>query len=614
MNNNKISKLKNLLLGTTVLTAALGFGAQAWGAREVKTADYVAAANNNIVVNATDNVTISQDGANANVTLFVGSVADGKRVVAKQITGNANALTILLSGGKSIYILGDDVGVNAPAYALVGLNATNVPATYNNGGGQVYEGLAVTDGAVANIFGGRYTFSGDLLSTKVSLVAKSIATADGITETTTAKNIAADLSGATNLGGVNGGLTLSLSGAGSHLYTFADADTVITGITAAKDTGAIVLAADAGAARTLTMSSFNVDSTSGVMVKNTNGGNTNALVVVTGSAGNTATVTMTADQNDAANGPKGLLSGNNTDAANASFKVEGTAVVTGGGTIPEISIELAPQAYAHIGSVGATAGRYDVYNNTGLTAGGQRYVKAKLVAADAILDMAGAVATPAPAHYAKQVNGKLTLNSANQVVRLSGKGEVGFNGTPADVQVAKFFNDNTATAKTHGEFIFTNGGAANSAKVIRFSGAGDQTLTFSASANTGAAQVNLDDTSGNVTLIWNDSTLTHVIPGLSATVVVDKTPTLSLGADDGKGNLTGKAMIFSEDVIPTGRKVVINAPIVMNAGGVIKNLTLANGADIKSNIILDNAAMHVLTFDGGADAVKQVYNVSARAY
>jgi hypothetical protein len=621
MNNNKISKLKNLLLGTTVLTAALGFGAQAWGVtvdvpvgagniHEVAAVDVAATDAHFYKLTGQSKLTLTQ----ANVVGGVWSVGTNVGNVTVGTAADVNQsgiLPVFLSDATSTKVsrLGAYDATLANRYTgdLRVLLLLDSASDATNGFIPHAPGnlLASADGGSTIIDNGGYKaiITGDLLAHRGA--GHALKHTLKINNDDKTRYSETDLSTMATPGANMAGLSIVASGSGSHLYTFADADTTIAGITAAKDTGAIVLAANASAGRTLTMSSFNVDSTSGVMVKNTNAGNGNSLAVVTTvSVGNSATVTMTAGQNNANNGPKGLLSGNNTDAANAYFKVEGTAVVTGVGTMPEISIELAPQAYAHIGSA-ATAGRYGVYNDTGLTGGAQRYVKAKLAYADAILDMTGAGAAAGAAAYAKQVNGKLTLNTADQVVRLSGKGEVAFNGTLAHMQVAKFFND-TTTAKTHGEFIFANGAVA---KFIRFSGAGAQTLTFSGVA----AKVDLDNTSGDVTLIWNDSTLTHMIPGLTATVVADKTPTLSLGADDGKGNVSGKAMIFSENVVPAGRKVVINTPVVMSDGGAAKNLTLANGADINSNIILDDLQAHVLTLDGGTD-VKQVYNISARAY
>ena len=599
MNNNKISKLKNLLLGTTVLTAALGFGAQAWGVRVEVTADALAAAGDDVIVKATADVTITHNGAGAAANLFVGSISSDKRVVAKQVTGNANAFKLLLSGSKHIYLSGEEAGVgNTPRYELQGLDATNALA-FPRAAGNIYEGIENTNGAVAHIFGGKFILIGNLLNTNASLVANSIRSDNSILETTDPKDIEVDLNAMTNLFSVANktGLTMSLSGAGAHKYTLpSGANLSIAALEVAENTGAVELVI--AGAHDFTPQKFDVHSTAGVMPSGT-------MTLKVAAAGDAVTVgSVTISMASRA----GLLSGNNTDIKTAFFKVEGTAEITGvaatgaGGKIPEVSVELAPQVYALGADVAANgghttadvlAGRYGVYNDTGLTTGAARFVNND---ATKILDATGAT-LGAPAVATKQVNGKLTIGTADQVVRLSGKGEVDLaqNGV-----VAKFFNEADSEVK-HGEFIFTNGVAG---RIVRFSGAGAQTLTFSGESG----EVELDDTSGDITLIWNDSTIGHTIPGLTAAAVASKSPKLILGSKaDGGG-----AFVFSENV-KSDRKVEINAPVIVQNAGALRNFTLKAGAEINSNIILDVAQVHVLTFDGG-DKSDQVYNINARMY
>lgn len=622
---NKMSKLKNLLLGTSVLTAALGFTGQAWAAIDVS-AGTVTELNTVPVAAVTGATQYYKNMGNKLLTvgqaIQLGGFWSGVDGVVANVEFGTNAVNADMAHHLSLYLSGkrDAVVSRVAGYTGKGLLTICVsgtsPGDFNPG---VNPSLVATvGGATTTIKNGGFAMDivgalrggGTAADTKHTLKFVNEDATGGIIDLHTMTGLE--------------GLTVAASGTGAHKFVMPALGGAIGGITT-DGTGPVVFAIDAGGGVNLTPTAFKVSPDSGVMIQNTNVGNSAALVVSAGTATDYARITMTAGAHDANNGPVGVLSGDNTntDVTKAHFKVEGTATLTGGGTIPEISVELAPQAYNLVSDAAAAgtftkleSGKHYVYSADGASGSANKYVMKKTnTSVNNVLGMnglgagsGGVGAAPAPAAanaIAKQVNGRLNLATADQTVLLSGKGEVEFNATNNQVQVVKFYNADTANASTHGEFIFTNGnngGAAIDKKVL-FAGAGAQTLTFSGAT---APKVEVDNTAGDVTLVWKGTDAAHLIPGLTAAAVTDKTPFVALGSAE------STVFRFSEDVV-SHRITKIAAPVIIG-NGAPHHIELKAGGEISSNVIINShGGAGTIKLNGGADKDK-VYNISAKAY
>ena len=349
--NNKNSRLKKLILGSTMLTAFSGFTAEINAVAKA-----LSAAGPTVIEKDTDSVANGyytyKPGAGGKLKLS--QIGDLGAVYSKSKTRGDSVLVLGTDGSSTAMAIEADIFLSAGNYLIVeresgytGLmkvklsisGVGNDDFTPNDTHGL----LATADGGVTEVDGrnGQVEFYGSLDPAKTHTF-KFVNSKDA----GTTKKDAALYGDLTNIAAAKlAKLTVESSGLGAHRYHTHGVDLSIEGITVDKGTGPVVYAKNHASDTALKVNKFNVHESSGVMIKNDMANSTLALEVKTTNKTDAASFTTLTLASHS-----GTLAGDNTDVDKARFILRGEAEVTAAtpAKAPIITVKMEDRKYAHI--------------------------------------------------------------------------------------------------------------------------------------------------------------------------------------------------------------------------------------------------------------------------